>query len=149
MREYRARKSPNYDAVCFHAQQCVEKYLKGFLQSHVISFAKTHSLPVLLDQCLAIRPMWEGMRNDLNDLTRYAIHFRYPGESADKENAKAAVLIMKRCTQEISETFAPNGRKIGNTGSRKDGKAVMMSHYKAVSVVREAQAKYRIARKKA
>ncbi|MEG3864862.1 MULTISPECIES: HEPN domain-containing protein [unclassified Microcoleus] len=27
LRELRARKSPNYDAACFHAQQCVEKYL--------------------------------------------------------------------------------------------------------------------------
>ncbi len=26
LRELRARKSPNYDAACFHAQQCVEKY---------------------------------------------------------------------------------------------------------------------------
>ena len=24
-REMRARRDPNYDAVCFHAQQCVEK----------------------------------------------------------------------------------------------------------------------------
>jgi len=29
-REYRVRKSPNYDAVCFHSQQCAEKYLKAF-----------------------------------------------------------------------------------------------------------------------
>lgn len=28
LREYRARKNRNHDAVCFHAQQCVEKYLK-------------------------------------------------------------------------------------------------------------------------
>jgi HEPN domain-containing protein len=27
-RELRARKMPNYDAACFHAQQCVEKLLK-------------------------------------------------------------------------------------------------------------------------
>ncbi|MEL6160413.1 MAG: HEPN domain-containing protein [Cyanobacteria bacterium J06554_11] len=25
-------KNANYDAVCFHAQQCVEKYLKANLQ---------------------------------------------------------------------------------------------------------------------
>ena len=31
-RELRARKSPNYDAVCFHAQQYAEKYLKAVLQ---------------------------------------------------------------------------------------------------------------------
>lgn len=34
-RELRARKSPNYDAVCFHAQQCAEKYLKAVLQENV------------------------------------------------------------------------------------------------------------------
>ena len=31
-REYRARNRPNYDAVCFHAQQTAEKYLKAWLQ---------------------------------------------------------------------------------------------------------------------
>jgi HEPN domain-containing protein len=33
-RELRARKRPNYDAACFHAQQTAEKYLKAFLQEH-------------------------------------------------------------------------------------------------------------------
>ena len=28
-REIRARKNPNDDAACFHAQQCVAKYLKA------------------------------------------------------------------------------------------------------------------------
>ena len=31
-RELRARKSPNYDAASFHAQQCAEEYLKALLQ---------------------------------------------------------------------------------------------------------------------
>jgi hypothetical protein len=30
-REFRARKMPNYDAACFHAQQCVEKLLKAMM----------------------------------------------------------------------------------------------------------------------
>lgn len=30
LREERARKQPNYDAACFHAQQSIEKYLKQF-----------------------------------------------------------------------------------------------------------------------
>lgn len=46
--EYRARKAPNYDAVCFHSQQCVEKYLKALLQEYNIAFGKIHDLPVLL-----------------------------------------------------------------------------------------------------
>ena len=32
LREYRARKHPNYDAAGFHAQQSIEKYLKAILQ---------------------------------------------------------------------------------------------------------------------
>ena len=27
-REVRVRNAPSYDSVCFHAQQCAEKYLK-------------------------------------------------------------------------------------------------------------------------
>ena len=52
LREVRARKSPNYDAACFHTQQCVEKYLKGILQSENIPFTKTHDLCLLLDACI-------------------------------------------------------------------------------------------------
>src|SRR2546421_5742031 len=33
-RELGAIQDPNYDAVCFHAQQCAEKYLKAFLQEN-------------------------------------------------------------------------------------------------------------------
>jgi HEPN domain-containing protein len=29
LRESRVRRDPNYDAVCFHAQQAAEKYLKA------------------------------------------------------------------------------------------------------------------------
>jgi HEPN domain-containing protein len=35
-RELRARKTPNYDAVCFHSQQSAEKYLKVILQANNI-----------------------------------------------------------------------------------------------------------------
>jgi HEPN domain-containing protein len=37
-RELRARRYPNYDAGCFHAQQVAEKYLKAFLQEHDRTF---------------------------------------------------------------------------------------------------------------
>ena len=40
-RELRARKSPNYDAVCFHTQQCAEKYLKAILQENESSLLPT------------------------------------------------------------------------------------------------------------
>lgn len=48
LREYRVRRFPNYDAACFHAQQCVEKYLKAVLQKEGIPFNKIHDLEILL-----------------------------------------------------------------------------------------------------
>jgi HEPN domain-containing protein len=32
------------DAVCFHSQQTVEKYLKAFLAYHGVDFPKTHDV---------------------------------------------------------------------------------------------------------
>jgi HEPN domain-containing protein len=31
-RELQVQQSPNYNAVCFHSQECAEKYLKACLQ---------------------------------------------------------------------------------------------------------------------
>ena len=91
MRELRARKNPNYDAACFHAQQCIEKYLKGILEARRIGFARTHDLCLLLDASLGEFPLWESFRPDLEMLTQYAIAFRYPGETATRSEARQAV----------------------------------------------------------
>ncbi|MBI2433302.1 MAG: HEPN domain-containing protein [Candidatus Hydrogenedentes bacterium] len=39
----------NYDSVCFHAQQCGEKYAKALLQEAGVAFRKTHDLGELVD----------------------------------------------------------------------------------------------------
>ena len=101
LREYRARKSPNYDAACFHAQQCVEKYIKAALIADQTSFLRIHDLEVLLEKCLPLHPLWESMRNDAQLLTQYAVQFRYPGENAEKEDARDAIAAMKRCKKDI------------------------------------------------
>jgi HEPN domain-containing protein len=101
LRDYRARKQPNYDSACFHAQQCIEKYLKAVLIKKRIAFSKVHDLEVLLDLCLPAYPLWEPMREEMQLLTQYAVQFRYPGESADKEEARQAVAAMKRILADI------------------------------------------------
>lgn len=92
-RELRARKYPHYEAVCFHAQQCVEKYLKARLVEAGIAFPKTHDLNLLLNLVLPVEPLWESYRWPLNLLTDYAGSYRYPGEEADKELAREAFKI--------------------------------------------------------
>ena len=46
-----AIKRPLLAAVCFHAQQCAEKYLKALLILKDFDFPKTHDLPTLNTLC--------------------------------------------------------------------------------------------------
>jgi HEPN domain-containing protein len=91
-RERRARKNPNYDAACFHAQQCAEKYIKALLCDRNIAFGKVHDLVALLDSLVNKEQKWELFREDLAYLSDFAVAFRYPGDSADKETARDASL---------------------------------------------------------
>ncbi len=101
LREHRARSRPTHNAVCFHAQQCIEKHLKAILEQDGERVPKTHALPALLDACLPLHPLLEALRSELVRLSFYAVEFRYPGESADREQARAAVLGMKQCRREL------------------------------------------------
>lgn len=87
---YRARNQPVYDAVCFHAQQCAEKYLKAFLQEDERDIPKVHKLLDLLKLCKELDASLEILLPDLLAIERYSVNVRYPGMSADKEEAQMA-----------------------------------------------------------
>ena len=89
-RELRARKSPNYDAVCFHAQQCAEKYLKAVLQEDERNMPKIHNLIELMLLCEEIDNNFEMLRADLVTMERFSVRTRYPGETAEKRDAQSA-----------------------------------------------------------
>ena len=89
-RELRARQSPNYDAVCFHAQQCAEKYLKAMLQEHDKQIPKIHNLIELMLLCEKVDSSFEMLRADLVTMERFSVQVRYPGEIAEKEDAQSA-----------------------------------------------------------
>jgi len=112
-RECRARKSPNYDAACFHAQQCAEKYLKAILEENQLAFVKTHDLLDLLESVLPIHPEWENFREDLAFLTAFGVEVRYPGESANRE---AALDARRRCRR-----FRAAARLALGIASREEG----------------------------
>ncbi len=100
-RELRARKSPNYDAACFHAQQCAEKYHKARLQEVGTAFSKTHDLANLLALVLPAEPSWAVMKADLDVLTAFAVDVRYPGVSAIKAEARDAVAICRGAREKV------------------------------------------------
>ena len=67
-----------FDTVCFHAQQCAEKYLKALLVAEGIEFPKTHDLIILLN----LVPKGISLplsAADVHPLDRYSIEARYPG----------------------------------------------------------------------
>jgi HEPN domain-containing protein len=101
LRELRARKDPNYDAACFHAQQCAEKYLKARLQEETIRFGRTHDLVALLDLLLPVEPTWVALRSDLRTVTVAAVDYRYPGASADKATARQAVAVCRALRRHV------------------------------------------------
>ena len=57
---------------------------------------KTHNLSRLLDLLLPVEPTWDTLRPYLLALTIYAINFRYPGDSANKEEAREAVRLCRK-----------------------------------------------------
>lgn len=95
VRGIRARKNPNFDSVCFHAEQCIEKYLKARLVEAGLSFPRTHDLSKILDIATPLEPLWETWRADLDLLTSFAVEYRYPGESATRDDARRAFEICR------------------------------------------------------
>ncbi len=91
---YRARKHPGYNAACFHAQQCAEKYLKARLQEANTSFSRTHNLILLHNLVSPVEPGWNVMVADLAVLNSYSVDLRYPGMAVTKADAGDAI---KRC----------------------------------------------------
>ena len=92
------------DAVCFHAQQCAEKYLKALLVAQGIEFRKIHDLGELTTLLPPrLRPSLDDKEQDR--LTEYATITRYPGnyEPISLSEARQAVKIARRVRREVRE----------------------------------------------
>jgi HEPN domain-containing protein len=92
-RELKVTTHPNYDGVCFHAQQGVEKLMKALLIHCGVTPPKTHRLHTLDELLRPVCPDWSADKESLRLLSQAAIDFRYPGETADFGEAKEAVDI--------------------------------------------------------
>jgi len=94
------------DTVCFHAQQCVEKYLKAFLVALEVVFPKTHDIETLvgfMPKHATVSLTVEQQRR----LTDYATVMRYPGpyKPVTLSEAKEAVRLARRVRREILKSL--------------------------------------------
>lgn len=106
LRESEAVDFPNFDAVCFHAQQCTEKYLKARLIKADIPFRKTHDLLNLLKSVSVVEPDWLDLSEELSFLNAYGIAGRYPGLNSTSINSERAVLICRKVRSIVRESMS-------------------------------------------
>ncbi|RJP29330.1 MAG: HEPN domain-containing protein [Actinobacteria bacterium] len=91
--------------IVFHAQQLVEKSLKGFLSWNDTPFRKTHNLVELGEQCSRLDNTLEALLQRSAVLTEYAWKFRYPGEPEEPTALEAdeALALAKQVYKAILE----------------------------------------------
>ncbi len=90
------------EVICFHAQQCVEKYIKALLVLNAIEFPRTHQIGVLLTLVpIQIRPTLTPEEQER--LTEYAVTTRYPGDydPISHEEARQTVQIARRLRNQV------------------------------------------------
>jgi HEPN domain-containing protein len=99
---------PNYDAVCFHSEQCVERLMKALLLADGIQPPKAGGLEPLRG---VLRPRHGDLgvpEADLVWLSRAGVVFRYPGETANQEMAAAALAICTRLREQLLALLHPS-----------------------------------------
>ena len=100
-----------YDTACFHAQQAVEKYLKGVLAWRGLVIPRTHDLEELQRLCIQLEPWPELATCDLTDLTAYAVELRYDAEFwPPQSTAAAAVKLAEQVRARVLARMPPATR---------------------------------------
>lgn len=109
-REFAADPDPSFDAACFHAQQCVEKLMKAVLIARQVLAPRTHDLLSLSRLIESLDRSWSWDDVELASLNRAAVNYRYPGESAGREDATEALTICERLRGELLKLVEEGGR---------------------------------------
>jgi len=74
-------KEPATDTICFHMQQCSEKYLKSYLVYCGKEIPRTHNLALIAQLCIEEDSSFnELLEKEIDILTDYAVITRYPDE---------------------------------------------------------------------
>jgi HEPN domain-containing protein len=87
------RRVPLIYGATFHAQQCVEKYLKALLMARGQQFPRTHDVVALSELCYQSGVIISVGLESLERLAAYAVQVRYPGEDPSVAEAKEALQV--------------------------------------------------------
>jgi len=96
-----------YWIVSYHAQQCAEKALKGYLISLNKQYPYTHDLRLLLDKCEACGAKWvEGVRG-AEKIMSFSVMERYPSttRTVTKDEASLAVTVAGDVLRAVTDSI--------------------------------------------
>jgi HEPN domain-containing protein len=111
-----ATEDPATDAICFHMQQCAEKYLKAFLIFHGQEVPRTHDIAFLILRCVQIDPEFQQLVGwGVPSLTTYAVEVRYDTLIFPSvEETKHAVALAEQVRDFVSAKLSEKGYKGGS-----------------------------------
>ena len=104
--------NPATDGICFHAQQCAEKYLKAYLVYNNKEIRKTHDIAELVRMCCEIDQEFNKLnREDLVSLTDYAVEIRYVDDFyfPPVEEAKLAIKLAEKVKNFVLKKLKEKG----------------------------------------
>ena len=98
------------NAICFHAQQMAEKYLKGFLAYHKKNVRKVHSIENLLKACIVVDGSFGKLSGDAIFLDQFYTETRYADDYIEfsREDAEKAFEAATRIKEFILEKVKTN-----------------------------------------
>ncbi len=98
-----AENAPFWEAVAFHCQQSVEKYMKAYLVYHQIEFPKTHDLEKLLELMARADTKFSTQLLFANTLTPFGVLVRYPDDAqrVDRKKAESVVALAQKVEKAI------------------------------------------------
>jgi HEPN domain-containing protein len=93
----------DYEIAAFHAQQAVEKLIKAYLVRHQVEFAKTHEIKALRALVASVDQILAAELAGADDLTPYAVDYRYPGDAGDvsQEDAEKALRLVEAAREQV------------------------------------------------
>lgn len=106
-RELKAQDSV-LDAVCFHLQQAVEKYLKAFLINSLKEVKKTHNLEFLLEKCIQQDGDFRRYEEKFDQVSECGVEIRYPDSfiQLDEEELGDCLKLVRQFREFVLDKMA-------------------------------------------
>ncbi|MBI3072792.1 MAG: HEPN domain-containing protein [Deltaproteobacteria bacterium] len=104
--------TPLLDNAAFHAQQAVEKAMKGYLVWHDVVFRRTHDLTEVGQQCAGVDASLEPLCKRAERLSVFAWSSRYPGDPSepDADEVRETLAVAQEVLDEVLLRLPPEVR---------------------------------------